>query len=106
MATGILLLALAEHLAADGPTLQLGLWQQQQSCIGQALAQRYDYPSETVDPPRLLDGNDIIQALNLEPGPIIGELLEEIREAQVAGDVRTVEQALSWARQVLGRKDR
>jgi poly(A) polymerase len=36
--------------------------------------------------------------LNLQPGKIIGELLEAIREAQAMGEVSTRNQALELAR--------
>jgi hypothetical protein len=49
----------------------------------------------------LLDGNDLMAALNLRPGPIIGTLLELIREEQVEGDVASLEDALRVARAYL-----
>ncbi len=49
-------------------------------------------------PPRLLDGNDLIQELSLQSGPTIGLLLEGIREAQAAGAVKNREDALAFAR--------
>ena len=56
---------------------------------------------ETVAPPRLLDGNDLIRELNLQPGRIIGQLLEAIREGQATGKAGTREQALDLAREEL-----
>jgi hypothetical protein len=40
----------------------------------------------------------LMRLLDLKPSPIIGELLQAIREAQVSGDVQTVDDALSFAR--------
>ena len=54
-----------------------------------------------VDPPRIVDGRDLLQSLGIVPGPIVGRLLEEAREAQVAGQVVTKEQAIAWARRSL-----
>ena len=56
---------------------------------------------ETVAPPRLLDGNDLMRELNLQPGKIIGQLLEAIREGQATGKVGTREQAIDLAREEL-----
>lgn len=50
-------------------------------------------------PPRLLNGNDLIKELGLKPGPVIGQLLESIRENQAAGKIETREQALTFARE-------
>jgi len=53
---------------------------------------------ELIAPPPLLDGRRIMSELNLEPGPRIGDLLAALREAQAAGEVRTVQEALAFAR--------
>ena len=48
-------------------------------------------------PQRLLNGHDLMQHLNLPPGPRIGELLEQIDEARAAGEIATREDALALA---------
>lgn len=48
--------------------------------------------------PPLLTGNDLI-ALGLKPGPEIGALLNEIRDKQLAEELRTREEALEWVTQ-------
>ncbi len=55
----------------------------------------FEHP-EVVSPPVLLDGNDLMEAFNLEPGPRIGVLLDLLREAQAAGEVESREQALEY----------
>jgi hypothetical protein len=54
-----------------------------------------------VEPPSLLDGNVLIRSLGLTPGPVIGDLLERIREAQVSGEIATPDEALEFARTFL-----
>ena len=56
--------------------------------------ERYE---ETVDPPPLVTGRDLLAELGLSPGPGIGRLLETLREAQAAGEVQTREEALAFA---------
>jgi poly(A) polymerase len=46
----------------------------------------------------LVRGNDLAEALGIEPGPRLGELLAAIDEAAYAGDVSTREQAIELAR--------
>jgi len=58
----------------------------------------FEKREETIAPPRILDGNDLMQELNLQPGRVIGQLLEAIREGQATGQVATREQALELAR--------
>lgn len=52
-------------------------------------------------PPLLVDGHDLQAELGLEPGQQIGALLEEIRDAQLHGAIKTREEALAFARQRL-----
>jgi len=39
-----------------------------------------------------------MKALTLAPGPLVGQLLETIRENQAAGKITTKEEALEFAR--------
>jgi poly(A) polymerase len=50
--------------------------------------------------PPLLTGNDLID-LGLQPGPAIGALLAEAREAQLQDELKTKKEALAWAKQRL-----
>ena len=61
----------------------------------------FEKPAETVAPPQLIDGNDLMRELDLKPGKQIGELLEAIREAQAMGEVSTREQAFDLVRKKL-----
>ncbi len=51
-----------------------------------------------VSPPPLVNGNDIMQATGLRPGPRVGEVLERVREAIATGRVTTRDEALALAR--------
>jgi len=60
---------------------------------------------QVIAPPPLVDGHTLMQALPLEPGPRLSELLEAIREAQVEGEVTTREEAIAWARGLLTKNE-
>jgi hypothetical protein len=52
-------------------------------------------------PPRpLLDGREIMEALGVPPGKEVGRLLERLREAEIAGRVRTHEEALEFLKNI------
>ncbi|MGC8873048.1 MAG: hypothetical protein ACP5SI_01200 [Chloroflexia bacterium] len=92
----VLLLDLVERLAhGQGPRRDTVL--RVQAVLRLSQEQR----EVVVDPPRLVDGQALMAALGLPPGPWIGRLLEGIREAQAAGEVRTRDEALAWARAAL-----
>src|SRR6185436_19571607 len=52
--------------------------------------------------PPLLKGDDLL-ALGLKPGPEMGALLAELREKQLADELKTTEEAREWARERLER---
>jgi tRNA nucleotidyltransferase/poly(A) polymerase len=53
------------------------------------------------EPQPVIRGNELAQELGIEPGPILGELLEAIREGQMMGEVADRDSALAIAAQRL-----
>jgi poly(A) polymerase len=45
----------------------------------------------------ILDGHTLMQSLHLQPGRQVGEILDHVLEAQAAGEVQTLEDALALA---------
>jgi len=52
---------------------------------------------QAVEPP-LLRGDDVMLELDLSPGPAVGRILAEAREAQAVGLLRSRDEALEWLR--------
>jgi poly(A) polymerase len=91
----ILFLSLADHLAARGPGLEAPDWQWHIDQVNYILTESYRQ-EKTITPTRLIDGHDLINLFNLQPGPKIRSILESVREAQAAGELTTREEALSY----------
>jgi len=53
--------------------------------------------SETIAPPRLLNGHDLIR-LGAAPGPMVGRLAEELYLAQLENEVKTADEAYRWVK--------
>jgi len=53
--------------------------------------------SETIAPPRLLNGHDLIR-LGAAPGPMVGRLAEELYLAQLENEVKTADEADTWVK--------
>ena len=92
-----LFLSLADHLATVGPNVSIDGFRRHVALTAYILHVRFD-DETTLSPRRLVDGDDLMAALGIGPGAVIGELLEAVREAQAAGEIGTREQALSLAR--------
>ena len=97
----VCLVAVAHYLGRMGPYLKQDPWISFLENIRLLLEAYYERHDTLVDPPALLDGRVLIRELKLKSGPIVGLLLERIREAQVAGDVTTADDALAFARRAL-----
>ena len=93
----VLLLSLADHLATRGPALDLPRWQSHLDAV-RSLLDTYFTEPEVVNPPKLVDGGLLVREIEGLRGRAIGVLLEEIREAQATGAVRTEEEALAHAK--------
>ena len=53
--------------------------------------------------PPLLTGDDLIK-LGMKPGPAMGAMLAEIREKQLADELKTPRQAKAWAKKQIGNR--
>jgi hypothetical protein len=94
----LVLLALADTRATRGHTLTQETWTAVLDICRIFLENYWEKPTETVYPPRLLDGNQVMAKFDLAPGPRVGKILEAIREAQATGKVSTREEALSFVK--------
>ena len=45
-----------------------------------------------------VDGNEIMEILNIKPSKIIGEILENIKIAQLSGEITTKEKAIEFVK--------
>ncbi|MDH7490700.1 MAG: HD domain-containing protein, partial [Anaerolineae bacterium] len=98
------LLFLAD-LFATQPVEQDPNWPAAQAIVRRCLQACLREP-HIVSPQPVVSGRDLMAALNLGEGPIIGTLLEAIREAQAEGKVATREEALALAARVVGKQQR
>jgi tRNA nucleotidyltransferase/poly(A) polymerase len=97
----ICLLVLVDTLATYGPTLTQELWIKTLLLIRTFFEAWWEKPELQVHPPMLLNGNDLIQLFGLKQGPEIGKILEEIREAQVEGDIVSRQDAIRFVSNII-----
>lgn len=99
----LILLALADLRGTKGNELTQVTWTAYLDIARILLENYWEHPEEVVNPPRLIDGNELMKELNLQPGKVVGTLLESIRENQAAGKIVDKEQALAFAREELAK---
>lgn len=96
----LLLLFLADRLAAQGVNSGLDQLEGDLEFAAALWRDYYERHTEVISPPKLISGDDLMEAFGLK-GPRLGELLEAVREAQAAGEIRTRQEALDYVKRVL-----
>ena len=101
---GLIFCDLANFLARmDGPPSEEH-WESRINIAHLLLEAYFDRRDEVIYVESLLDGKEIISEFKLKPGPMIGQLLQRLVELQVAGMVKTRDQAFDSVREILAGK--
>jgi putative nucleotidyltransferase with HDIG domain len=96
----VALFSLADHLATLGPQPADDAWQRHLGVV-LLLLTSYIRERDSILPPRLISPEELIRRLKLEPGPIVGQLLDLISEAQAEGKIHSKEEAIWFAEEHL-----
>jgi hypothetical protein len=93
----VTLLSIADRLATRGRNAEPAI------AAHLDLARRMLAEAAAYDPgPPLIRGDELARALDIRPGPRLGELLAQLEEDRFAGEITTREQAVARARELLG----
>jgi putative nucleotidyltransferase with HDIG domain len=93
----VTVLSIADRLATRGDRAPEAIAAHMR-VAGGLLGDALDWRAEGRPRP-LVRGDQLARALGIPAGPAIGELLDELAEAQYAGELSTPEQALAYARE-------
>jgi tRNA nucleotidyltransferase/poly(A) polymerase len=98
----LLLLALCDRLSARGPNITPEMIEK--NMLGtQILLEKYETAGqEAIDLPRLVGGNDVMELLGIPRCPKVGKVLGALKEAQIAGDINTRDEALEFIKNFKG----
>jgi len=93
-----ILIAQADRLSARGPHITEDIVNENISSLNKLL-NYYLEIKETLKPlPKLLDGNEIMKILNIQPSKLLGNILTALSEAQISGDVNTKAEAVDFVK--------
>ena len=96
-----LLIAQADRLSARGPEITEEIVNENISFLN-SLLEFYLSAKESLKPlPKLLDGNEVMQILGLSPSPKLGQIMDELHEAQAYGDETTKDDAKSFNKTIM-----
>jgi tRNA nucleotidyltransferase/poly(A) polymerase len=96
MALDNILIAQADRLSALGVEISQKMVDDNISALND-LRDFYLAKKETLQPlEKLLDGNEIMQILNIKPSKRLGEIVDMLTEAQINGDISTKDEAITF----------
>lgn len=92
----VLILAMADRLSAQGPAITQEMTQNNLNLLNKYLYMYKDF-LETAKPlPKLLDGNEISEILNIPKGKELGNIIKQLQNAQLAGEIITKDDAITY----------
>jgi putative nucleotidyltransferase with HDIG domain len=97
----ICILSLADVLATYGPTLPPERWNRHLQVVRSLYHAWWENREEQILPAAMVNGEELITTFGLESGPIIGYILESVREGQITGEITTKGEAMKWVRALL-----
>jgi tRNA nucleotidyltransferase/poly(A) polymerase len=100
-APGILVLSLADFLATAVPSTKAEGEKTFHRLLDSLLELYFKRDAASVNSKHLATGKDLIDALGIPPGPIVGRLLRLLEEARVEGKITNRSEALLLARSLL-----
>lgn len=95
-AIDVILLAIADRLSAQGPDITPEIIANNINSLDYLLNFYIDKCQNLKPLPKLLDGNDVMKILNIQPSPLLGEVMEQLHEAQISGDVVSKDDAIAF----------
>ncbi len=96
----VVLLGLADALATYEGGAAATQWEKNIKAATRLITTYYQ-KSRLTNPPKLINGRDLLEMWDIPPGPEIGKLLEAVREAQAVGEVEDREGALALVQRIL-----
>ncbi len=101
----LILLAYADFGATRGPDLNDALARQSAENNLAVLLKGYEqFKEKSLTRVKLLDGNDVMSLLGIQGGPIVGEILEDLAEAQEFNEVSNRADAELFVREQYSKK--
>lgn len=89
-------IARADRLSARGEAVSDAMVSENLEKL-EALLNSYEKIKDTLkELPKLLDGTEIMDILNIKAGPKLGKIIDEIKEGQIAGNIKTKEDAICF----------
>ena len=95
-----IILAKADRLSAQGADITPEILNANLNGLDKMLQYYLDIKDSLKPLPKLIDGREVMQILNLTPSPRLGEIMDAIKEAQISGDIITKDEAIEFIKKL------
>lgn len=95
-----IILAKADRLSAQGTDITPEILNANLNGLDKMLKYYLDIKDSLKPLPKLIDGREVMQILNLTPSPRLGEIMDAIKEAQISGDITTKDEAIEFIKKL------
>ena len=95
-ALDVIKLAKADRLSARGEKVTDKMVENNLSHLEKLKNYYLEVESMAQNPKALLDGREVMEILNLKPSKKVGEILENLKIAQLSGEILTKEEAINY----------
>lgn len=92
----VIILAEADRLSARGPAVTKETIETNINNLQLLLKHYYEIKDELKPLPKLIDGNEICNILNISPGKELGEIIKAIKDTQLSGDLQSKSDAINF----------
>ena len=92
----VIILAMADRLSARGVKVTNDIVNNNISNLTKLLNDYLEKYKNLKPLPKLLNGKEIMNILNIKQSPKLGEVINELKEAQISGNVNTKEEAIEF----------
>ena len=97
----LFMLAMSDSLASEGKDKPQGMEDSLVRLYQRVDSVCKDYIYPVVKGAKVLTGKDVMDSFQLQAGPVVGEILRKLEEAQVDGEVVSKEDALVWVKKYI-----
>ncbi len=89
-------LARADRLSARGEAISDDMVNENLNNLQKLLDYYKSVQNTLQEMPKLLNGKEIMEILDIKPGPHLGEIIDKLKEAQIMGEVKNKEEAKTF----------
>ena len=95
----IIELSRADRLSPQGEAVTKEMTEKTLNHLSNLLNYYNEVKSKGADTKVLLDGKEVMKILDIKPSKKVGIVLEQLKEAQISGEVTTKEEAVKFVKQ-------